>query len=534
MKMKTQKNTHRQERNFNWILAGFALSALLGAASMNANGAEIWTEKAPMPTARLGLTASVVNGKIYAIGGYAAANSPGMRTVEEYDPTTDTWTTKAPMPTGRRWLSSSVVNGKIYAIGGYTNFGAPGLAAVEMYDPTTDTWATKAPMPSARLGLSSCVVNGIIYAIGGASIVPQSLRTVEAYDPLTDTWTRKADMPTRTRFFLCASAAGGKIYAIGGGGSSRSVTFSTVEEYDPAMDTWTEKADLPGARSALSTCVIDGRIYAIGGDSGSQILPNVEEYDPVKDTWTQKAEMPEPKGGLGSGTVNGKIYVIGGMKTAGGGHPGVRTMYEYDPAFIVTDFNGNGTVDTKDLLKLIEAWGQDDPSLDIGPTPLGDGMIDAADLEVLMSHWGQEVDDPTLRACWKLDETDGDVAYDSAAVNDAIVMGGAQWQPDAGRGSGALQFGGIEDYIKTPFKLNPADGEFSVFAWIKGGTPGQVILSQENGVNWLMADPELSTLRTDVSDPVTQSRRGSVGGEPLVSQTVIADGNWHRVGLVWD
>jgi N-acetylneuraminic acid mutarotase len=81
----------------------------LGLATVSLGAADTWTQKADMPTARLGLATSVVDGKIYAIGGYAAAVSPGMRTVEEYDPATDTWTTKAPMPTGRHWLSTSVV-----------------------------------------------------------------------------------------------------------------------------------------------------------------------------------------------------------------------------------------------------------------------------------------------------------------------------------------------------------------------------------------------------------------------------------------
>ncbi len=50
------------------------------------------------------------------------------------------------------------------------------------------------------------------------------------------------------------------------------------------------------------------------------------------------------------------------------------------------DFNRDGAVDTSDLLRLIESWDQEDPTVDIGPTPFGDGRIDAADLEVLMSY----------------------------------------------------------------------------------------------------------------------------------------------------
>ncbi len=60
-----------------------------------------------------------------------------------------------------------------------------------------------------------------------------------------------------------------------------------------------------------------------------------------------------------------------------------------------------------------------DPSFDMGPTPLGDGVVDAQDLEVLMSYWGTKVHDPHFLAHWMLDETDGDVAYNSAAENDA-------------------------------------------------------------------------------------------------------------------
>ena len=46
-----------------------------------------WISKAPMLTARAYLGAAVVNGKIFAIGGY---NNGYLSTNEEYDPTTDT------------------------------------------------------------------------------------------------------------------------------------------------------------------------------------------------------------------------------------------------------------------------------------------------------------------------------------------------------------------------------------------------------------------------------------------------------------
>ena len=194
------------------------------------------------------------------------------------------------------------------------------------------------------------------------------------------------------------------------------------------------------------------------------------------------------------------------------------------------DFNGDGIVDIQDLLKLIELWGKDDQLCDIAPRPLGDGIVDALDLELLMSYWGQEPNDPTLVAHWALDEVEGILAADSVGDNDAVVVGGAQWQPGGGQIGGALQLNGVDGYVVTGQVLNPADGPFSVFAWVKSGVPGQVVLSQLNGANWLRTDPDLGCLMTELIPPAV----GRFIQKPLKSESIITDGQWHRIGFVWD
>ncbi|MCH7919204.1 MAG: hypothetical protein IIC50_14620 [Planctomycetes bacterium] len=483
----------------------------------------IWTTKSPMQRARIVLSSGAVNGKIYAIGG--SPHLPGVNWVEEYDPGTDTWTPKAGMPTARATAASSVVNGKIYVIGGVTRFNGETLSTVEQYDPATDTWTTKANMPTARTALSSSVVDGKIYAIGGSRTFRGTpLTTVEQYDPATDTWTPKAGMPT-ARDYASASAVNGKIYMIGGatvgGGFPQGV--STVEEYDPATNTWMPKADMPTARTYFSTSVVNGKIFAMGGLAANNHLSAVEEYDPATDTWTPKAGMPTARSMLTTSVVNGKIYAIGGSIGDGASNK-VATVEAYDPYPIIVDFNGDYVVDIEDLVLLIEHWGQDDPMYDIAP-PFGDGVVDVTDLEVLMSFWGQEIDDPYWLAHWKLDETEGDVAYDSVGEYDAVVLGDAVWQQEGGQVGGALQLDGIDDYVNASFVLNPADGVFSVFAWVKGGVPGQVILSQVDGENWLMLDAQ-GSLKTTL--------KGSRRDPDLTSEVVISDDTWHRVGFTWD
>jgi L-ascorbate metabolism protein UlaG (beta-lactamase superfamily) len=135
--------------------------------------------------------------------------------------------------------------------------------------------------------------------------------------------------------------------------------------------------------------------------------------------------------------------------------------------------------------------------------------------------------DFSVAAWWKLDEIQGTVADDSAGSCDGTPAGGPLWLPAGGKVGGALQLDGVDDYIKTPFVLNPAEGSFSLFAWVKGGGPGQVIFSQAGGANWLMADSAAGAL-------LTQLRASGRSSKDLLSAQVVTDGRWHRVGLTWD
>jgi len=215
-----------------------------------------------------------------------------------------------------------------------------------------------------------------------------------------------------------------------------------------------------------------------------------------------------------------------GMFALYAGTGGGQAIYRWVEAVLLNepisvDFNGNGKVDIKDLLKVIQYWNQNEPSVDINR----DGMVDDKDLEILMEYWDQNVDDPTLLAHWALDETEGAVAYDSAGTNNAVLSGNPTWQPTMGQLNGALELDGIDDCIITGPVLNPAEGPFSVLAWVKGGAAGQVVVSELNS-NWLCTDPSNGELTTEL----TCQGRSTI---PLLSQTVITDGEWHRVGLVW-
>ena len=214
--------------------------------------------------------------------------------------------------------------------------------------------------------------------------------------------------------------------------------------------------------------------------------------------------------------------------------PDGHTLYFYRgsrtwqvPIIPIVDFNGDGEVDGKDVSAMAQHWGENYPPCDIAPFAWGDGVVDANDLTVLAGYIGQDVNDPTLIAHWSLDEAEGAVVHNSIGATEAMATGDPTWQPAGGKVAGALAFDGMDDFVLTQFKLNPANRPFSVLAWVKGGAPGEAVLSQQGWADWLYTNPIDGSLMTGLMGT-------GATAAPAFSDVVITDGQWHRIGLVWD
>lgn len=273
----------------------------------------------------------------------------------------ETWTRKANMPTQRSGFATCVVNGKIYAIGGnIQGFGNLSISTVEMYDPETDTWQRKADIPTPRTNPSASVVDGKVYVIGGTDLKQfeihaivrgefkkferweaKELSTVEMYDPATDTWSQKADMPTPRDTDTCV--VDGKIYAIGGTSfinitKNKPWRVNTVEVYDPATDTWSKARNMIHERSNPAISVVDGKIYVMGGGGWPPIpnrpgplLSSIEMFNPRTNQWRERMEMFAPKSGHTASVINGKVYVMGGSLIVNETDVGLSTIEIYHP-----------------------------------------------------------------------------------------------------------------------------------------------------------------------------------------------------------
>ena len=189
----------------------------------------------PLPAPRYGAGVTALNGILYVIGG--SDNITATQTVFAYNPTAAAgarWVQRANMPTPRVALSAVALDGRIYALGGLTSYNHPiDLKTVEVYDPTTNTWTVAPQLLTARGGLAAIGVDssqpcgGAIYALGGGWYAP--LATTERYDIATGTWTLSTPLQGARRSLAAGFATNGNLLLITGGFSDLGTISNLVD-----------------------------------------------------------------------------------------------------------------------------------------------------------------------------------------------------------------------------------------------------------------------------------------------------------------
>ena len=300
-------------------------------AAFSATGlGNIWNDvSANMPTPRRYVASGVLNNLLYVAGGRNSGGS-AVKTMQAYNPATNSWSTKANMISVRVGAFSGVLNGLLYVAGGTSGSGSGtiGLSTVESYNPATNTWTARGSLPGTRSFGASAVVNGMLYVIGGDSNGSGVLSTVYAYNPVTDSWTQKASLPA-PRNNSAAVVVNGLIYVVGGS-PVMGPADGAVLVYDPVFDSWSTRTPMSTPRYHLDAVEGNGLIYAISGyEPGTSVASAVmEAYDPTTDTWIGRASMQQTRLGAGLGFINGLIYSSGGSYN---GSAVVATTERYVP-----------------------------------------------------------------------------------------------------------------------------------------------------------------------------------------------------------
>ncbi|XVF36779.1 hypothetical protein REPUB_Repub19eG0087900 [Reevesia pubescens] len=242
-----------------------------------------------------GCAIAALDGSLYVLGGFSRAST--MKNVWRFDPILNEWTEVAPMSIGRAYCKTSILDNKLYVVGGVCR-GRGGLAplqSTEVFDPHTGTWSQVPTMPCSRAHMSpNAFLADVLKPIAtgmtsymGRLFVPQSLYSWpfffdaggEIYDPKTNSW---ADMPNGMGEGWPARQAGTKLSVVIDGqlyacDPSSSLNCGEIKVYDKKEDAWkVVTGNVPINDMANSECPyllagFHGRLHVITKDANHDI-----------------------------------------------------------------------------------------------------------------------------------------------------------------------------------------------------------------------------------------------------------------------
>jgi N-acetylneuraminic acid mutarotase len=235
-----------------------------------------------MPTARSGAIGCKVDNKIYIIGG-GFKQPNGMfrflKTVEIYDPATDTWESGPDMLMPHDYPGGLLFGDYIYILGGHhpdaTTSGPktdPGFEFCERLNLKTNQWEQITALPTPRFALSAVNYRGRLLTMGGVAFTPEGFNN-----------------------------------------------FTLIEEYLPDSNTWRKLDDLelPWTAAGQGNCVTEDSLFIFGGYSGEGIHNRAAYYNDEQAQWQTLPNIPQPRAAMGMAVMDNNIYLLGGWSDDG-------------------------------------------------------------------------------------------------------------------------------------------------------------------------------------------------------------------------
>ena len=125
-----------------------------------------WRAGPALASARSGLSAAVLEGRIYAAGGSGLVDPRD--DFEVFDPEFGIWSPRPALPEGLERFAMAQAGGRVYVAGGYSADSGPSpVASVWSYDPQANVWQSEPDMPGPKASFSMLAHGGKLYSLGG-------------------------------------------------------------------------------------------------------------------------------------------------------------------------------------------------------------------------------------------------------------------------------------------------------------------------------------------------------------------------------
>jgi N-acetylneuraminic acid mutarotase len=217
-----------------------------------------WSKGGQLAPARRRAAGGAVcyKGKLYLVAGITNGHQSGTNAMlDEYNPKTNTWKALPDAPHIRDHSVATVLNGKLYALGGRnTSYHEPNnfmafmskiQPAVDCFDFKTGQWSTLAhPLPLGSGGAGVITAGNKIYYIGGERATEternRARKNVFVYDPRNHKGWQELDSLAFGRNGVGAAVIGKKIYIAGGStpqtvtqnGQNKTINNVIIETFD--------------------------------------------------------------------------------------------------------------------------------------------------------------------------------------------------------------------------------------------------------------------------------------------------------------
>jgi non-specific serine/threonine protein kinase len=278
-----------------------------------------WKPVAPAPYKRTEVTAGVLGGRIWVLGGYDGSGT-AVVDVGIYDPNANTWSAGPPLPESLHHATAASDGSRLWVVGGYTHGTQLVITAAVRYTDAGGVWRDGPPLPEPRAagalvwdgrrllfggGVGPHGLAGDVFAledgrwrrVGALSVAREHLAA--ASDGQGNTWflagrlgpldTNRSDVDLVNadkiiRLGQVGTARGGvagfHVPGLGGcvaGGEQPTGTFNTVECIKLDGSTTTLPA-LITPRHGLAAAVVDGAIDTLlGGPTPNLAVSDVAE-----------------------------------------------------------------------------------------------------------------------------------------------------------------------------------------------------------------------------------------------------------------
>ena len=284
-----------------------------------------WIDRAPLPLPRSEMAwAAEHAGRMHLVGGY------GEQRVDRpyhhvYDPAADRWLDAAPLPRGANHVGVAVLDGRLYAIGGFVEQNRKPHDECFVWEAAADALAqdraAAARLRRDRLRRASAA--SCTRSAARSATPSRPRRSVDwhlAYDPAADRWESRAPLLHRAATTPASSPSSGRIHVIGGR------VDSLLHQLEPAPRLRPASRQMGGPRArcrprarAMARCSTAARssAWAARARTASSARTRPTTRRPTR--WEQYAPMTTPRHGLGAVTIGDAIHVAGGGPVMGGG-----------------------------------------------------------------------------------------------------------------------------------------------------------------------------------------------------------------------